>query len=88
VAERRSLFLLAVHPAQQRVHVDERDRAGTGQQPGAASELDQQLPRHALQLTHVAVGERAKELAQRRRGVDAAEQARHAAVADHVQVID
>jgi hypothetical protein len=36
----------------------------------------------------MAMGERAQELAQRRRGIDPAEQGWHAAVADHVQVVD
>jgi hypothetical protein len=88
VAEPDTLFLLAVHPAQQPVHVDERDRRRAGQQRRRFSQADQERPRHGLQLAHVAVGERPQELTQRRRGVHPAEQLAHPAVADHVQIVD
>jgi hypothetical protein len=65
VPETHALLLLAIHAAQQRVHVDERDRTRAGQQRRAPRELHQKLARDGLELTDVTVAEHAQERPQR-----------------------
>jgi hypothetical protein len=88
VSEPHALLLLAIHPAQQRVHVDERDRTRTGQQRRTSCELDQELAGDGLELTDVAMAEHAQERSQRRGRIHTAEQLWHATVAHYVQIID
>jgi hypothetical protein len=83
-----TLLGLAIHPPQQRVHVDEGERVRAGQQRRARGQLDQQVPAGGLQLAHMPEGERAQERTRRGRCVHPVEQATHAAVAQQVQVVD
>jgi hypothetical protein len=71
-----------------RVHVDERQHAGAGQQRRARCQGAQELPGHGIELPHVAPGERPQERPQRGRGPDAAEHLWHGAVPQDIHVID
>jgi hypothetical protein len=70
------------------VDIDKGQRLLAGQQRRAPGQLRQQQPVHLAQLQHVPPGERAQERPQRGRRPDPAEQRRHRAVPQQVQVID
>ncbi|GAB3130574.1 hypothetical protein GCM10027161_02460 [Microbispora hainanensis] len=71
-----------------RVHVQERDRAGCGQQRRVRGQTAQQRPGDLLDLADVPPRQAAQEHPERGRGTDVVEQFVHAAVPQHVQIGD
>jgi hypothetical protein len=88
VAEGCALLGVPVDLLDLGVHVEERQLLGAGQQRSVRGQRRGEPPTHRLQLPDVPVGERPQERAQRGRCPHVVKQPIHAAVAQHVQVID